>query len=97
VHLSRGTIYGSPRSHSPLCRAAADDDADLGAVAAAAALGTAQSFAPTPAFLQLSATPAAYIMCLHIQCVLRHLFTFESTDILAYNKLLDTTRKQKLC
>jgi hypothetical protein len=56
------TIYGSPQSHSPLCRAAGDvADLDVGA-AVAAGLDTAQSFVPTPAFLQLFATPAAYIM-----------------------------------
>jgi hypothetical protein len=77
VRLSRGTIYGSPRSHSPLCRAAGDD-ADPGAGAGAAVLDTAQSFAPTPAFLQLSATPAAHIMCPYIHYVLRHLFTFKA-------------------
>jgi hypothetical protein len=56
-------------------------------------LDTAQSFAPTLAFLQLSATPAVYIICLYIQHVLHYLFIFESTDILNYDKMLDTKQK----
>jgi hypothetical protein len=55
-------------------------------------LDTAQSFAPTLAFLQLFATPAVYIICLYSQHVL-HLFIFESTDILDYDKMLDTKQK----
>jgi hypothetical protein len=71
-HLNQGTICGSPQSHSPPYQAAgdvADPDAvavvvDVDAAAAAVVvvvvvvLDTVQSFAPTPAFLQLSATPA---------------------------------------
>jgi hypothetical protein len=96
VHLSQGTIYGSPQSHSPPCQAAGDaadlDAGDAHAVVAAV-LDTAQSFAPILAFLQLSATPAAYIICLYIQHVLHYLFIFESTDVSDYYKMLDTKQK----
>jgi len=52
-------IYGNPPSHSPPCQAAGGvADQDAGAAVAAAVSDIAQNFAPTPAFLQLSSTPA---------------------------------------
>lgn len=60
-------ICGNPLSRSPPCQAAGGvADQDAGAAVDAAVSDIAQNFAPTPAFPQLSSTPAT-ITALHFK------------------------------
>lgn len=82
VHLNLATIYGSPQSHFPPCQAAGDV-ADLDVDVVVAGLDTVQNFAPTPAFLQLSARPVTII-----EAYMKLSYNLISESILAYGRIL---------
>jgi hypothetical protein len=96
VHLSQEKIYGNLLSHSPPCQAAdgvVDQDACAGIAAAAAVSDIVQNFAPTPAFLQLSSTPATImILCFKYFAIMNilhhHLMTL-------HERILDTRAQSK--
>jgi hypothetical protein len=84
----------NPLSHSPPCQAAVGvADQDAGAAVAAAVSDIAQNFAPTPAFLQLSSTPAKitalYFKYLSMLNVLQYHF------MTASGKIMDTKSSVK--
>ena len=85
VHLNQQMICGNPLSHSPPCQAAGGvAGQDAGAAVAAAVSDIAQNFAPTPAFPQLSSTPAT-ISALHFKYL-------SILIILQYHSMADSGR-----